>query len=187
MAAATAATVARPARPAPPPQPGDPPVITPPLRPPLGAELKSDVVKVLNSAGFCVFNREVFNVQCAEAAFSYLHVQGLGIYLKNVVMYTVNKNASLWSSAFLTKVAGTTGHIFIRLPHGYLSDVTMSARLVVVQAQIPQLSTTIADPRAPIKHGCRLQHPQQDGILRTVATDGLLAPPTSAPRARLRA
>lgn len=62
-------------------------------------------------------------------------------------MYTVNKNASLWSSAFLTKVAGTAGHIFIKLPHGYVSDVTMSARLV--QAQIP-LSTTIADPRAPI-------------------------------------
>ena len=32
----------------------------------------------------------------ADAAFSYLHAQGLGIYLKNVVMYTVNKKASLW-------------------------------------------------------------------------------------------
>ena len=74
MAAATAATAA-PARPTPPPQPGDPPVSTPPLRPPLGAELKSDVVKVLNSAGFCVFNREVFNEQRADATFSYLHAQ----------------------------------------------------------------------------------------------------------------
>ena len=124
-----------------------PPDVTPPLRPPLGAELKSDVVKILNTAGFCVFNREVHNAQRADAAFSYLHAQGLGIYLKNVVMYTVNKNASLWSSAFLVKVAGTAGHIFVKLPHGYLSDVGMSARLV--QAQIP-LTTTIADPRTPI-------------------------------------
>jgi hypothetical protein len=62
-------------------------------------------------------------------------------------MYTVNKNATLWSSAFLIKVAGTAGHIFLKLPHGYLTDVVMSARLV--QAQIP-LTTTIADPRTPI-------------------------------------
>jgi hypothetical protein len=133
--------------------PGDPaneispPAITPPLRPPLSAELKSDVTKVLKSDGFCVFNKELNNAQRADAAFAYLHAHGLGIYLKNVVMYTVNKNATLWSSAFLIKVAGTAGHIFLKLPHGYLTDVVMSARLV--QAQIP-LTTTIADPRTPI-------------------------------------
>ena len=130
-------------------QPGLPtaaPLCTP-LRPPLTAELRLDVVKVLKSEGFCVFNKELANALRADAAFTYLHAQGLGIYLKNIVMYTFNKNAVMWSSMFVTKIAGTTGHIFLKLPHGLLADVELSARLV--KAQIP-LTCSISDPRAPV-------------------------------------
>ena len=118
-----------------------------PLRPPLAAELRSDVIKVLKIEGFCVFNRELVNAPRADAAFTYLHTHGLGIYLKNIVMYTFNKNAAMWSSMFVTKVAGTTGHVFLKLPYGYLTEAKLSACLV--QAQIP-LTTTITDPRSPV-------------------------------------
>ena len=111
-------------------------------------QLRSDAVKVLSLPGFAVFKKEMPDTARAEAAFMHLQQHGLGVFVTNIQVYTTNNKAStLWSDNFLTKVAGSLGHIFLKIPFDYYPVSDLAGRFTA--AQIP-LNTVVADPRVPI-------------------------------------
>jgi len=98
--------------------------------------------------GFAVFKKEMPDSARAEAAFMHLQQHGLGVFVTNIQVYTTNNKAStLWSDNFLTKVAGSLGHIFLKIPFDYYPVSDLAGRFTA--AQIP-LNTVVADPRVPI-------------------------------------
>jgi hypothetical protein len=119
-----------------------------PKRMAISDQLRSDAVKVLSLPGFAVFKKEMPDTARAEAAFMHLQQHGLGVFVTNIQVYTTNNKAStLWSDNFLTKVAGSLGHIFLKIPFDYYPVSDLAGRFTA--AQIP-LNTVVADPRVPI-------------------------------------